>query len=321
MFLCVAHLCFLSILTGSADAQFYGPELPDRNQPVSPFFFNARADWWNRMPPEQARDGHTDNTRSLSRLWSDQPNSIETIERVSGEERGPRIPEPMVFDLVRPLGAKRGEGEVNMLGRVPLSRKARRVDNAPDPLGLVRRSPDRQGIEWAPEIEYTIRDGLAVEFELPLENGHLEAYKGAGQITFGTAFNHHFIHGAQAIVQYDLDPKVWTATWLYLAGVRLDKTWSLFGMFGPRHEIGAATGGRQVELLSNITVFADVTNRVVAGVETNFGQVIGGSTSLLAMPQIHYELGAFWMLQAGVGARFTSGLTLPEVGLRLIREF
>lgn len=44
----------------------------------------------------------------------------ETIERVSGEERGPRIPEPMVFDLVRPLGAKRGEGEINVLGMIPL---------------------------------------------------------------------------------------------------------------------------------------------------------------------------------------------------------
>lgn len=274
-----------------------------------------------RPPPGQSMDGRTYDTRSLSRLRSNRPDEVETIERVSGEERGPRIPEPMVFDLIRPLGAKRGEAEVNTLGMVPLSRKTGRVNNTPDPLGLVRRSPDRQGIEWAPEIEYAIRDGLAVEFELPLENGYLEAYKGAGQVTFGTAFDHHFIHGAQAIVQYDLEPKLWTATWLYLAGVRLDETWTVFGMFGPRHEIGPVTGGRKVELLSNVTVFADVTDRVVAGVETNVGQVVGGSTSLLVMPQIHYELGMFWMLQAGVGARFTSGLTLPEVGFRLIREF
>jgi hypothetical protein len=35
--------------------------------------------------------------------------SFQTIERASGEEKGPRIAEPMVFDLIRPLGAKRGE--------------------------------------------------------------------------------------------------------------------------------------------------------------------------------------------------------------------
>ncbi len=92
-------------------------------------------------------------------------------------------------------------------------------------------------------------------------------------------------------------------------------------MFGPRHEIGSVPGGRKVEMLSNVTLFADVTDRVVAGVETNFNQVLGGSASLLVMPQLHYELGAFWMLQAGVGARYTNGFTLPEIGFRLIREF
>jgi hypothetical protein len=66
------------------------------------------------------------------------------------EFRGPIIPEPMVFDMVRPLGARRGELEVNVLGLVPLKRDG----GAP-------------AIEWAPEVEWAIRDGFAVEFELP----------------------------------------------------------------------------------------------------------------------------------------------------------
>lgn len=303
-----------------AAAEPYGPISPRPDRAVSTRLIEPSVRWGTRLPPDQTLRSAYD-TKALSRPWSDEPDKVETIERVSGEEQGPRIPEPMVFDLVRPLGAKRGETEANALGLIPLGRKTRQVNGAPDPLGLVRRSPDRQGIEWAPEIEYTIRDGLALEFELPMENGHLEAYKMAGQVTFGTAFEHHFIHGAQTIVQYDLDPKLWTATWLYLAGYRFDKTWSLFGMIGPRHEIGSVPGGRKVEMLSNVTLFADVTERVVAGIETNFGQVLGGSASLLVMPQLHYELGKFWMLQAGVGARYTSGFTLPEIGFRLIREF
>ncbi len=245
----------------------------------------------------------------------------ETIERVSGEEKGPRIPEPMVFDLVRPLGAKRGEWEVNALALFPIQRLSRRVDATPDPLGLVRRSRDRQSVEWAPEIEYAFADGAAVEFELPIEQATLEAYKVAGQFTFGTAFAQRFIHGAQAIIQYDRDPSLWTATMLYLAGWRFDERWSLFGMAGARGEVAGTVPERRAELLTNLTLFADLTPRLVAGLETNVGQVIGGETSALVMPQVHYEAGLHWMVQAGVGVRITTDLVFPEFGLRMIREF
>lgn len=245
----------------------------------------------------------------------------ETLERVSGEERGPRIAEPMVFDLIRPLGATRGEGETNILAMIPLRDQSRRVNEVADPLGLVRRSPDRGIVEWAPEIEFTVCDGIAVEFEVPIENSRTEAYKAAGQVTFGTAFDHHFIHGAQAIIQYGRDSSLWTTTGLYIAGVRLDETWSLFGMLGARAEIIGPVSNKAVELLANATLFADVTDRLVAGVETNFNQVISGDIETLVMPQLHYEVDRHWMIQAGVGARFTTEFTLPVAGFRIIREF
>jgi hypothetical protein len=245
----------------------------------------------------------------------------ETIERVSGEERGPRIPEPMVFDLVRPLGVKRGEWEANTLALFPLRPRSRRADDTPDPLGLVRRSRDRRGVEWAPEIEYAFADGSALELELPMEDAALEAFKAAGQTTFGTAFSHRFIHGAQAILQYDRDPALWTATLLYLAGWRVDETWSIFGMAGARGEVAGNVPARRAEWLTNLTLFADLTPRWVAGVEMNLSQVIGGDTSLLIMPQLHYEAGRHWMLQAGAGVRVTTDLAVPEIGLRVIREF
>jgi hypothetical protein len=91
-----------------------------------------------------------------------------------------------------------------MLGLVPLRQESRRVNGAQDPLGLVRRSPDWETIEWAPEIEYAVCDGVDLEFEVPMENSHVEAYKGAGQITFGIALNHRFIHGAHGY------PPIWT---------------------------------------------------------------------------------------------------------------
>lgn len=104
------------------------------------------------------------------------------------------IPEPMVFDLVRGLGAVQGEAEVNVLGVFPL------------------RTSDPHGVEWAPEIEAAVLDGLALEFELPLENTHPEAVKFAAQYAFGTAFNHHFIHGVQGIAEWFLDEEEWEVT-------------------------------------------------------------------------------------------------------------
>lgn len=48
----------------------------------------------------------------------------------------PHIPEPMVFDMMRPLGARQGEREANVLASSPLSESDRKT-------------------EWAPEAELT----------------------------------------------------------------------------------------------------------------------------------------------------------------------
>ena len=277
-----------------------------------------------RQPDMQVM-AETPSTRPSERLGCPRQTAtdqtLRTIERVSGEEKGPRIAEPMVFDLIRPLGAKRGEAEVNVLGLVPLRQESSRVNDVQDPLGLVRRSPDRETIEWAPEIEYAVCDGVALEFEVPMENSLVEAYKGAGQITFGTALNHRFIHGAQAILQYGRDASMWTTTGLYLAGFRFNATWSVFGMVGGRGEILGPALNKEAEFLANVTLFADVTDRMVAGIETNLNQVIGGNTGMLFMPQLHYEIDRYWMIQGGVGARFAAGRTLPVAGFRIIKEF
>jgi hypothetical protein len=58
---------------------------------------------------------------------------------------------------------------------------------------------------------------------------------------------------------------------------------------------------KQVEFLANVTLFADVTPRLVVGVETNLNQVVGGETGVLCMPQLHYEIDRHWMIQGGVG--------------------
>ncbi len=86
----------------------------------------------------------------------------------------PRLPEPMVFDLVLPLGASKNEFEVNTLFQ---------YDFAND------------SVELNPEFEYAYADGYGIELELPMKNTAIDAYKLALQGTFNFLNNRKFIHG------------------------------------------------------------------------------------------------------------------------------
>lgn len=123
----------------------------------------------------------------------------------------PHIPEPMVFDLVRPLGADKGELEIN---------------------SLVQYS--RQGeFEWAPEIEFAPWNDFALELELPFDNTRQQEYKIAAQGTFGV-FQRQFIHGWQAIGRYDRINRTYSGDLLYLNGYSSKNNWSVFNMAGIR---------------------------------------------------------------------------------------
>lgn len=220
---------------------------------------------------------------------------------VDGDDT-PRIPEPMVFDLVRPLNARRGEAEVNVLGVFPLNRN----------LGEA---------EWAPEVEIALADGFAIEFELPFEEWSLKAYKFAGQLTFGTAFKDSFIHGAQGILEYDKDTGNVTPTLLYLAGVQFDEKWSALAMAGLRTELEGDDRGTRTETLFNFSLFRHVGDYTTVGLETNYSASLVGGTEFRLMPQVHQELQDHIMIQFGAGCLFTQEATVPEAAARLIYSF
>lgn len=234
----------------------------------------------------------------FSTNWSE-PFGAE--ELYDGDD-SPRIPEPLVFDLVRPLGAKRGEAEINTLGVMPLNR---RMGNP----------------EWAPEIEFAIADGVAFEFELPFEDWSLMAYKTAGQVTFGKAFNDSFIHGAQAILLYDKETRNWSPTLLYLAGVQFDETWSALAMAGIRTEFGGENRRERTQRLFNFSLFKHVSDYATLGLETNTVVDLDGASEFRLMPQVHLELRDHIMLQVGSGCLFTREATIPEAAFRLIYNF
>lgn len=195
----------------------------------------------------------------------------------------PLIPEPMVFDMVRPLAAHRGELEANTLGLFPL------------------RAPGEK-IDWAPEIEYAFADGHAAEFELPFENGRLTSVKIGLQGTFGTLADNKIVHGWQYLGVLDRDTGRVETSLLYIAGVRYTKRWSTLTMIGFNlpNDVRAAGEPRDDALLVNHSLFYDVSGQTTAGVELN---VRSGrqNKSWLLIPQLHQRLGRQVMMQAGIG--------------------
>lgn len=213
----------------------------------------------------------------------------------------PRIPEPMVFDLLRPLGARAGEREVNVLAVRPLSRGS---------------------TDWAPELEYAYADGQSLELELPFEDGRLTQVKFALQGTFGTGAGGRSIHGWQYIGQVDRDSGTSRNSLLYIAGYRFDPRWSMLSMVGLR-QVGLRRLG-PTALLVNHSVFYDLDPETVLGLEFNLRQDIAGDdrTRALVIPQVHRRLSELTSLQAGLGVELQTNRGPGLVAaLRLIREF
>ena len=219
----------------------------------------------------------------------------------------PDIPEPMVFDLVRELGARQGELEINVLAEFPLS------------------SNSSHFVEWAPEIEYAIWDNFAVEFELPIEDDTLEALKAAFQYTFGKSKSGSFIHGAQFMVEKIRKTDKWDLSLLYIPAYRFNATWSVLAMIGLRQQVGTDSQNKTTTLLLNTTVFAEISKRVTMGLEFNNSDPGNfdeeEELELLAMPQVHIEFSDHWSLQTGVGGEFTDSKVNATAAIRMIAEF
>jgi len=211
----------------------------------------------------------------------------------------PAIPEPMIFDMVRPLGARRGELEVNALAQVNLSGPGRHV-------------------EWAPEVEYAVVDGFAVEIELPFTDGRLTDYKIGLQGTLSTFRGGRSIHGVQYLGLHNRRDGGWSSSLLYLLGNRFGESLSTMTMIGAGDVTLKSTKG--TGLIINHTTFWDVDPETVLGFEVN--RQTGASQYWLLMPQLHRAIGKKVSAQIGAGAeRGHVGPLRPRVGLRIIREF
>jgi hypothetical protein len=208
----------------------------------------------------------------------------------------PVIPEPMLFDMIRPLGAVRGELEANT---------------------LLVKGLDGSALAWAPEVELAVADGFAVELELPMTGTRVDAFKLGLQGTFGTGFDGNFVHGVQYLGTVDRAGR-WGSSLLYLAGVRYDKHWSSITMIGAKTK-NMARLSRPVSLI-NHSLFRDVGTRTTAGLE--FNREGGPTGGWVLLPQVHQRVGERFVMQAGAGIEKPRGeRRVALASLRMVREF
>jgi len=186
-------------------------------------------------------------------------------------------PEPMVFDLVDPLGTPKGKLEVNT---------------------LLNYSPRTGQMEWAPEVEYSFAKGHAIELELPLENTTLNEYKVSLQGTFGETAKGRMIHGWQAIGRRKIEEKVYNAEVLYLNSYRFSDQWSTMNMIGARHT-AIGKSGDLIALMNN-SLFYSYSKRFSVGIELNT-EIGERNWRYRLTPQLQYSFNNNAMVQLGGG--------------------
>ncbi len=218
------------------------------------------------------------------------------------------VPEPLMFDLVRGLGARQGELEINALAEIPLNNRADR------------------GVDWAPEIEYALFNNFAVELELPMNNLDIEAYKMAIQWTMGSSKNNKFIHGIQVLGESYVHDAIFELNFLYVPAYRFNEIWSVIGLFGVMFESGSDAPDKNNTIILNASVFADLNKHTTVGVELNntnsmIQQIDDNEMELLILPQVHYEFDSGFSFQFGIGPRFSQGKTDASSVLRVIQAF
>jgi hypothetical protein len=249
------------------------------------------------LDPDTDGDGVEDGVEDANR--DGRVDEGESDPRVPGLHPGssPHLPEPMDFDLVRGLGAKGGEVEANVLVNGHF------------------RGGRWTTTTWAPEVEWAIVDGFAVELELPMRDTELEALKFAAQWT-APSWSESVAHGLQGIVETELGQSAWEGTLLYLVGTRVGRA-VLFAMVGWRGHFAAEL---EHQLLVNPSFFVDAHEVVTLGIEGQaaFGQ--DGRRSGRALAQIHWQVSRRFRIQLGGGVERVDGETGGVLASRLILE-
>lgn len=208
------------------------------------------------------------------------------------------VPEPLFIDLVRNLGAVKGEWEINTL--------------------MAHSQGYFRDVNWAPEIEWVIKDGSAIEFEFPMQGERLNAYKVAFQQTLFKAPESSTLHGLQWIYETNKEFTHSEGTLFYILAHRLSHELSTIILAGAKSNLEAYKG---TAVIWNQSFFYNHSREVDLGLEVNFTSAGLGNKFVQVVPQVHLALKRGYKIQFGWGGREDRGDWGPVGILRIIKEF
>lgn len=183
------------------------------------------------------------------------------------------VPEPLLVDWVRALGARAGEFELNALGVL---------------------STDGS-FEVAPEVEWVPLDGLGLELEAVVKQKGFDGLKLAGQVTLLSDARAGLGHGLQVVGRWHRETGVVSVTALHLSQARLGARLSLGTMAGV--ELG--TDGR-VALAVHPTLGLRLLDRLSVVFEHTLRAGPAG-LELSVMPHLRADQPHLGSLQLGLG--------------------
>ncbi len=208
------------------------------------------------------------------------------------------VPEPLYVDLVRGLHSHKGEWEVNTLlsqNQSPLSEK-----------------------KWAPEVEWVIKEGTAVELEFPMVGNSLRSYKVALQQRTYQSPNKNNLQGLQFLYEADQDFESSELTAFYIVAHRFNHYFSAISISGFKTLLERDRG---LTTLLNATLFYNYSDEVDLGLEVNSASAQYSEAFLQVMPQLHLAMRDGLKIQFGYGAQEIRDKWFPTSSLRLIKEF
>ena len=209
------------------------------------------------------------------------------------------FPEPMVFDLMRGLDAKKGETEFNLLTSSNFT------------------SHDHH-LLLNPEFEYAIADGLALELEIPIDQKPISSKLGM-QYSL-TPPSTKFMMGMQAIYEHFFEQDREDFSLSGIINLRISERVSLISVVGLRDATMVGHHDHYA-LIMNISLFYQYSDRLSLGLE-NDRNIYYGKQKLkaLSIPQVSWKLNKNVKVQTGVGFNWHNNKDIEGFS-RFIFEF
>lgn len=234
---------------------------------------------------------------------TDRDNVPDDVERRLGSDPNdandvPPIPEPLYLDLVRNLGSRRGELEVNVLAATSF-----------------RRSP---AVSWGPEIEYSPLPGLGLELEVPLTD-RVEAIKPGAQLTLGSLAARRLDVGVLGTYEQHLHTPSSFTTVSMVTGIRFLPHVTAITIVGPTVALARNNRPTFGALLSP-SIFYQASRTITLGLEVGFRIDGDRRSEQLALPQVHFNVDSHVKVQLGVGVAHAADEFRPFSAIRVCWE-